>query len=286
MLDGNLRYPVIDTFQLRSNWYTEEMHCLLILLGAFQYQLMKILRLLSCVSVLFWCIASHGYSEPDQRVDHRPPLIYVHPNVPVISRINSKGEQINPVLHMTNAMFDTAGLPWQNRPVPISRMYHYLNRGKANFSILIKTPKLDRCCITSENPIYKMELGLYQSPETPNIHDIKDMKGKSFIHIEGYAFGSLKDFVFDKKNDITLYPVANHASAFAMLAAGRADYFLDYRGPAQIVAKEKAQNGFVYNVFKNIELYLVLDKNYPDATKVVSRLEGIFNNLNEEDFIN
>ncbi len=248
---------------------------------------MKIFCALSCVSTLFWCIASYGYSDPAQRVHYvSPPLVYVHPNVPVISRINSKGEQINPVLHMTTAMFDVAGLEWKNRPVPISRMYQYLNKGKANFSILTKTNKLDRCCITSENPIYKMELGLYQRPETSSILELDDMKGKSFIHIEGYSFGSLKDFVFDIKNNIRLYPVANHASAFAMLAAGRADYFLDYRGPAQMVAEEKARNGFVYNVFKNIELYLVLDKNYPNALNVVSQLEGIFNSLNEEDFIN
>ncbi|MFL0799370.1 MAG: hypothetical protein K6L80_02885 [Agarilytica sp.] len=246
---------------------------------------MKMIRLLSCVSVLFWCVSSHGYSEPGQSLGHQP-LVYVHPNVPVISRINSMGEQVNPVLHMTNAMFHTAGFPWTSRPVPISRMYHYLNRGKANFSILVKTAKLDRCCITSENPVYKMELGLYQKPETPYIYDLNEMKGKSFIHIEGYAFGSLKEFIFDKKNNITLYPATNHKSAFAMLAAGRAHYFLDYRGPAQMVEEEKAQNGFIYNVFKNIELYLVLDKNYPNAPSVVSKLEGIFNSLNEEDFIN
>lgn len=222
-------------------------------------------------------------SAPACALEASAPLIYVYPEDPVVSRLNASGEQYRPIQLLADEMFRLADVEWENLPVPVFRMYQYLNSGRANLSILIKMPRLQQCCITSELPVYQMELGIYHLPNVQPVAYLNDLVGRSIITIDTYGFGSIGPFLNDPDNQISILAAHSHDSAFSMLEAGRADFFLDYLGPAKKVYDEKQKNDIRYHVLRRFELYVVLRKDYPDAQNVANYLGEIYRTLDERD---
>lgn len=99
------------------------------------------------------------------------------------------------------------------------------------------------------------------------------------ITIHGYSYGGLLAFVADPKNRITNHAAHSHASAFTMLAQGRAGYLIDYGGPASEILAAEPIAGLRSELLARQEVFLVLSKTYPDAEKVMARLEAIAETL-------
>lgn len=244
----------------------------------YQQGLLSVLLIFLC-----HCLANMAYGLPVGK--SYPKFIYAYPAEPVISLLNSKGEQYRPVLLMAEAMFEKSGFEWKKVPLPLNRMYSYLDNGKANISISINThPALQDCCITSEKPIYLMHLGVYQKDHSPPITSFDELIGKTLIVIDTYTFMPIKKFLDDPKNNITLLATTTHDSAFAMLEAKRGDYFLDYLGPAKKADEEKERQSITYSVLKKLELFIILRKDYPDAENIIEHLAKIYRSFNEGDF--
>ncbi len=102
------------------------------------------------------------------------------------------------------------------------------------------------------------------------------MVGKSFVTMDDYSYGPLKHFIWDPENNITTYPAKTHESAFSMLENNRAPYLLNYQGPGRKIKEENDRYGLVYNVIEVLDLYLVLNKTYPNAEAVMTLLEGAY----------
>lgn len=205
-----------------------------------------------------------------------PPIMYALPELPIAEALDNDGKSYRPILLIADAMFDELGLQWRHLPLPVSRMYKYLDSGRANFSMLIRTERLADCCITSKKPVSYLYLGAYRKPATQPIHSREEMRLKSFITIAGYSYGPLKSFIWDKKNEITLYPAKNHESAFSMLENNRAPYLLNYQGPARKIEEGKNKYGLEYNLIETLDVHLVLNKNYPNAYEVMALLEAAY----------
>lgn len=216
-----------------------------------------------------------------QNLSKLPKFIYASSDQAVISLIDSDGKEYRPIQRLTVAMFHKAGVEWQNLPLPLLRLYHYLYNGRANFSVLIKLKELDKCCIMSEQSVYSVDFGVYQKAHKPKIETLTDLSGKKVIALLKYSFGRLNPYLTDPKNKIVIYGVHTHEIAFAMLQAGRADYFIDYLGPAQTVLEEKKKYDLEYNVLNRLDLHIVLKKDYPNAKEVAEYLATVFNSLND-----
>lgn len=233
---------------------------------------------LICI-VLFWMvILTEIIAAP---TEHKT-LVYTHPDPPVFTLLDKDGETYDPMLHKVSVILQEAGLEWQDSPVPIHRMYNYLYTRPEYFSILVKTPYIIKCCITSKNPVFRLELGLYRKSETPPIQKIQSIIGKTIITIENYSYGVLKPFLADENNKIIQHPATTHQSAYAMLKAGRANYLLDYRGPVRQALDEKQNHGIQYDVLETLELYFIFNKKYPDVEDLVMKLEKISHNLEDQ----
>ncbi len=202
-------------------------------------------------------------------------LVYVHPSPPILTQLDDNGVVYDPVLRKMEAIFKEAELEWQDSPLPIHRMYEYLNTRPETFSILVKTPYIIECCITSEKPVFLVELGVFRHTKTPPLPQIHSILGKHIITIEGYSYGILRPFLTDEDSNIVQYPAKTHQSAYSMLKAGRADYLLDYRGPVREVLKEKVDHDIQYDVLDTLELYFIFNKKYPDAENILIKLEEI-----------
>ncbi|MFL0799080.1 MAG: hypothetical protein K6L80_01410 [Agarilytica sp.] len=208
-------------------------------------------------------------------------LAYVHPEPPVLTQFNESGLAYDPILKKVEAMLKEAGIPWKDAPVPVYRMYNYLKTKPEYFSILIKTPYIEECCITSKLPVFHLELGVYRKPDTPPIQTLQALASKSIITIEDYNYGSVRPFLSDKKNKLAIYPAKTHQSAYSMLKANRADYLLDYRGPADTIKEEKEKHGIQYDVLESLKLYLIFNKDYPNVESLITTLEEISGKLGE-----
>lgn len=205
----------------------------------------------------------------------RKTLVYVHPSTPILTEFDDNHVVYDPIMRKMAVIFEKAGLEWQDRPVPIHRMYEYLNTKPESFSILVKTPYIIECCITSKKPVFRVDLGVFRHAETPPLLQIHSIISKHIITIEGYSYGVLRPFLTDEDSNIVQYPAKSHQSAYSMLKAGRADYLLDYRGPVKEVLKEKEDHDIQYDVLDTLELYFIFNKQYPDAENIMIKLEEI-----------
>ena len=212
-----------------------------------------------------------------------PELEYVYPDQSVwTTRLDAAGDPLNPLLDLATARLGAAGLPWHGRGYPAARMFERLESGGPQFSMLVKSPALDACCLLSRKPVAATELRVYRKAGTPPVSRREELAGKTVITIRGYSYGGLLEFILAPANRVAHSATGRHDSAFAMLAAGRGDYLLDYPGPAAEVLADHPIAGLESDLLSRLDIHLVLSRGYPDAPAVMARLEAIADTLNAD----
>lgn len=210
-----------------------------------------------------------------------PEIEYASPDQSVwTTRIKEDGEPDNPLAGLATALFDQAGIPWHSKSYPASRLFSYLRNGTVHFSILVKAPVLRDCCLFSKKALTTVEIRAYRRAGTAPLKTKEDLAGKQVITIRGYSYGGLIDFLNDERNRVTNNVTPAHHSAFRMLENGRADYVIDYGGPADEVLTAEPIDGLVFDLLSRQDVHLVLSKSYPDAKRVMEQLEAIAATLN------
>lgn len=209
-----------------------------------------------------------------------PEIEYASPEQSIwTTRIGSDGEPDNPLFRVATALFAKAGIAWHGRSYPAARMFKYLQDGNAQFSMLVKSSALQTCCLLSRKPVAVTELRVYHLENKAPISSPTDLVGKNIITIHGYSYGGLLNFFADEHNRINNNVALTHPSAFKMLARQRADYVVDYVGPATEVLAAEPLSGLRSEVLSRQEVYMVLAKSYPEAAKTMTRLEAIADGL-------
>jgi len=212
-----------------------------------------------------------------------PELEFVYPDQSVwTTRLDLRGEPVNPLLELATTLLGRAGLSWHGRAYPAARMFERLREGSEQVSMLVASPALAACCLLSRKPVAAVELRVYRKAGTPPVHRREDLTGKTVITIRGYSYGGLLDFIEAPGNRVVHSATARHDSAFAMLAAGRGDYLVEYPGPAAEVLADHPVAGLAFDVLSRLDVHLVLSRRYPDAPAVMERLEAIAETLAAE----
>ena len=209
-----------------------------------------------------------------------PEIEYGYPEQSVfVATVNVKGDADSPMTRVAQALMERAGIRWHAASYPASRLFNNLQNGTTSFSILVRAPSLETCCIFSQQPVYSTELSAYSLGGKPPISSRADLAGKHIIVIRGYSYAGLAAFIADPANRIESETAGTHKAAFEMLAAGRADYVVDYASAAgEILAGSPIKN-LQSNPIDRLDIYLVLSKTYPDANKLMVRLEEIIKTL-------
>lgn len=232
-----------------------------------------------CIALLL-VLTSTPYGMAQAAEVALPEIEYASPEQSVwTTRIGSDGEPDNPLFRVAAALFAKAGIAWHGRSYPAARMFKYLQDGNAQFSMLVQSPALQACCLLSRKPVAVTEIRVYHPENKAPINSLADLAGKNIITIHGYSYGGLLTFLSDEANRIHNNVALTHPSAFKMLARQRADYVVDYAGPAAEVLAAEPLPGLRSEVLSRQEVHLVLVKSYPEASKVMSRLEAIADGL-------
>lgn len=212
-----------------------------------------------------------------------PEIEYAYPDQSVwTTRVRPDGEPDNPLLRLAGALFAKAGIPWHGQGYPAARMFQNLKTGTSQFSMLVKAPVLQECCLVGARPMAAAEIRVWRAKDAAPIHAKEDLAGKRVITIRGYSYGGLLTFLNDPANRVVNESALKHDSAFNMLAAGRADYVVDYAGPAAEVLAARPIPGITSDFLARQEVFLVLARSYPDAEAVMARLEAIADTLDVE----
>lgn len=212
-----------------------------------------------------------------------PEIEYVSPDQSVwTTKLDARGEPENPLYRLADALFAKAGIPWHAKTYPSARMFKYLQDGSAQFSMLVKAPALQECCLWSRKPVAVAEIRVYRLGAQPPVRSRDDLVGHSVIVVRGYSYAGLKDFIVDPRQRIVSSEAPTHEAAFKMLALGRADYLVDYAGPAADTLAAAPVAEMRSDSLSRQAVYLVLSKRYPDADKVMARLEAIAEALDKE----
>jgi polar amino acid transport system substrate-binding protein len=127
--------------------------------------------------------------------------------------------------------------------------------------------------------VARTELRVYRRRGTTPIGTKDGLAGKDVITILGYSYAGLLSFIKDPANHVDNNTAATHDTAFTMLERGRADYLLDYTGPATEVLTADPGKDVEYEVISRLEVFLVLSRSYPDAKAVMARLDAIIPTL-------
>lgn len=208
---------------------------------------------------------------------------YAYPDQSVwTTAVDSQGRPANPLLRVASALFAEAGLAWHGTSYPAARMFSALRNGSAQFSMLVKAPALEACCLFSRQPVASTELRVYWAGDTPPVRRKEDLAGQRVILIHGYSYGDLAGFLTDEANAIARSTVNHHQAAFAMLARDRGSYVLDYAGPASEVLATQPIPSAGYAVLARLDVHLVLTRSTPDAEALMARLEEIAQRLDKE----
>lgn len=212
-----------------------------------------------------------------------PEIEYASPDQSVwTTRRNARGEPDNPLSGYAGTLFARAGLRWHGSVYPAARLFRHLQDGKAQFSILVRAPALEQCCLFSRKPVAAAEIRVYFIDGKTPVRSPAELAEKPVITIHGYSYGGLLTFIADQKNRVINHTANSHQAAFAMLAQGRADYLIDYEGPASEVLAAAPIAGLRSELLARQEVFLVLSKTYPDAEKLMARLEAIAETLAAE----
>lgn len=215
-----------------------------------------------------------------------PEIEYASPDQSVwTAKVDERGEPDNPLFRLADALFAKAGIPWHGKTYPSARMFKYLQDGTAQFSMLVKAPALQDCCLWSRKPVASVEIRAFRTGPKPPVKAREDLVGRSVIIVRGYSYAGLKDFIADAKNRIESHEAPTHAAAFKMLALSRADYLIDYAGPAAEMLAAEPIAGVQFDTLSRQDVHLVLSRTYPDAEKVMARLEAVAESLDKDGFV-
>lgn len=195
------------------------------------------------------------------------------------TKLNERGEPDNPLLSLASALFTKAGIPWHGKSYPAARLFKNLQDGTSQFSMLVKVPTLQECCLWSKRPVTTAEIKVYRLNDKAPVKTAEDLTGKTVITIRGYSYGGLRNFINDEKNHVANNESPTHAAGFKMLASGRADYLIDYAGPATEILAGEPVSGLQSDTLLRQDVHLVLSKSYPEAAKVMAQLEIIASSL-------
>lgn len=209
-----------------------------------------------------------------------PPIEYGYPDQSVWTTQRDTGGQLqNPLLKLADVLFARVGIDWTSRAYPAKRLFRHLEEGVIPFTMLVRAPSLQECCLFSRRPVATTELRVYRALDTAPVNSREDLVGQRVITIRGYSYGKLGRFIRDPRNRVEIQEAQSHAAAFQLFERGRGDYVVDYSGPATEILSVQPIDGLTSNLYNKLDVYLVLNKSYPDAVNLMVQLEKVVDSL-------
>jgi ABC-type amino acid transport substrate-binding protein len=171
-------------------------------------------------------------------------------------------------------VFSVAGLTYNAVELPNRRLRLLSEQKDIDFAVAIPTFLNDtELYLRSKEPLGTIKLQVVSETEHKNINSIADIKGRELIIISGYSYGGKIDLLKNRREFIVSTMVESHKAGIKALKAGRGKFFLGYKLPISMIEQKLQLKKalFKYQI-DEIPMYLYLDKQTPDAQKVMKKI--------------
>ena len=242
-------------------------------------------RCVFCRAAMAICLLGFAVFSQAQTASKAAELEFAYVEQPPRTFTNAEGKADGQLIRLMSDVFAKAGIAWRAVPYPAARLFENLKDGSTQASILIRVPALENACLWSKNDLGGEDIRVYSIGNKPAINSREDLIGKNVIALRGYSYGGLANFLKDEKNNINLSLAPSNESSFEMLAAGRAEYLVQYGEASDRILAAKSVADARYTVIGRINRYLVISKAYPEAEKTMARLEEILKGINVADYL-
>lgn len=130
---------------------------------------------------------------------------------------------------MTKVMAE-AGFGMTADVFPSARLAHQVIAAEVDLVIMMRHSKLDETPILlrSADPIAVLWLNLYSHREPFRFRAQTDLRGQTIVVVRGYGYGTLRSWLDQPENRVTLIEVNDAKAALLMVSAGRAPLALAY----------------------------------------------------------
>jgi len=190
------------------------------------------------------------------------------------------GKPVGILIDLADKVLTESGYQWKATSYPTNRMISQIVSGDEQLWIGLSTiPEFKDAALVGKTKIMDITLVAYTIGDKAKILKKEDLTGKSVIILRGYSYGGWADYIKSAAGKVTFSEIDDHAIGFKMLSIGRADYFLDYQGPAEKVLAGAVPDNLKKSVISSFGVYFVVSKKAPEAEKLLSDLEATFARL-------
>ena len=186
------------------------------------------------------------------------------------------GKLIGSNVDIWRAMLLEAGLEWEDRVMPASRLYHSLTLGRGTIDGWL-TVDIDvtRKLGTPVRPSLYPDSTLYLFARAgAEPQPLATLQADVLIVVIGYTYSGLLDQLKKRSPDTIVIVAPSHKVAFALLKAGRADYVLDYSAPGLYFVDQLGLEGVRHSEVNRQTVYFFVSHNVPDQAGIIARLSA------------
>lgn len=167
---------------------------------------------------------------------------------------------------------------------PAVRLIQSMLSGEIEISMLVRNPALDAsdALLRSPLPIGELTLNVYSHAAPEAFRDREALRGKSIAVMRGYGYGSLRAWLEQPENKVTLTEVNNHEAALRLVSLGRVPYALlyDVNYDEGVRALGRAPENVVANSFLTVPAFIYLSKKAtPDPEALMRSLMASYRTL-------
>lgn len=199
---------------------------------------------------------------------------------PPIFYTNEQGKPVGILIDLIRRVLPRAGFNWTAQSYPTKRMISNLVAGKIDLWVGLPTiPAFQGKTLVGQSEVFKITLRSFHIGEKRPVKSKTDLNDKKIIIMSGYSYGGWIHYIKDPLNRVQYLLTNSHESALKMLKAGRADYLLDYKYPAEKALETLEIPGLQHNEISALGIHFVVSSKAQDAAGLLEAIETAYQAL-------
>lgn len=180
-------------------------------------------KFLTALGGCVYAIQSTGLTAQEARIRVGGPIIPPYWEM-------QDGKAAGSLVDLMTKVLAEAGFGMTTDIFPSARLAHEITTGAVDLVITMRHSRLDETpvLLRSVDPIAVLWLNLYSHREPFRFRAQTDLCGKTIVVVRGYGYGTLRSWLDQPENRVTLIEVNDAKAALLMVSTGRAPLALAY----------------------------------------------------------
>ncbi|MDX2104618.1 MAG: transporter substrate-binding domain-containing protein [Alphaproteobacteria bacterium] len=203
------------------------------------------------------------------------PLRMVFFPFPPFNYVDAAGQPQGDLVVLFRRMCEHLGVESDVREFPVARARQMIINGEADVLLTNNAaPELQGHILSSSNPIDEIVIQAFTLDPTLRIRTLNDLRGRSVILQQRFAYGGIRTFIETPTNDVRITGEPNDtASGLRMLLARRGQIYVQYRNKLQEAQTEVGSSVELFSHTLNvISIYINVSARHPHAKLLLDRL--------------